>query len=66
VSRLLSPAPALAALPFVPGGSLAQEQAAPVPDGYGDAMARNARWREGRFGRFIHFGACAVELEQAR
>ena len=62
MNRLLSPALALAALAAAPALSLAQEKAPPAEHAgrYDDVMARNAWWREARFGMFIHFGAYAV------
>ena len=62
MNRLLSPALALAALTAAPALSLAQEKAPPAEHAgrYDDVMARNAWWREARFGMFIHFGAYAV------
>ena len=53
---------ALAALAAAVAPSLAQEKAPPVEHAgrYDDVMARNAWWREARFGLFVHFGAYAV------
>ena len=51
---------ALAVLAASAAASPAQEKAAPAPDRYDDVVARNAWWREARFGMFIHFGAYAV------
>jgi alpha-L-fucosidase len=52
---------ALAALALaVPAPCAAQDKAAPHAGRYDDIMARNAWWRDARFGMFIHFGAYAV------
>jgi alpha-L-fucosidase len=53
---------ALAAVAAAPAPCPAQEKAPPAEHAgrYDDVMARNAWWREARFGMFIHFGAYAV------
>ena len=51
---------ALAVLAASAAASPAQEKAAPAPDRYDDVVARNAWWREARFGMFIHWGLYAV------